>query len=302
MRSYGRTDPGRCLGRSSCSSPIPRSRPPRPLRYWPRMRCLSPRSISAVSRSPNLLSGSGRVVRRRIGSERSPGWRRSCSPSGRGSTRPGGSTATSSADNLLVERAGRLRMVDAGNAVPVADQIILTGFTPAFTSPRIFAAATQGLTIPGTLASVLPSFGKVLHFALTGHEQFNGHLPNLDDPVLGDYSSHCRLVMEMLAEVDERPEKGRDARIAVAVGERRRGDPERCTSNARRGPRRPERSRPSPSRPTGGASHRPSPTAAVTATARRSVTDRPAPVPHRSVRGRARLTDPTGCIQIDPDR
>jgi serine/threonine protein kinase len=121
-----------------------------------------------------------------------------------------------SADNLLVERSGRLRMVDAGNAVPVADQIILTGFTPAFTSPRIFAAATQGLTIPGTLASILPSFGKVLHFALTGHEQFNGHLPNLDDPILGDYSSHCRLVMEMLAEVDERPEKGRDARIAVA--------------------------------------------------------------------------------------
>ena len=128
-----------------------------------------------------------------------------------------------SADNLLVERAGKLRMVDAGNAVPVADQVVLTGFTPAFTSPRIFAAASGGLPIPGTLASVLPSLGKVLHFALTGHEQLNGHLPNLDDPGLMNYSPHCRLVMELLAEIDQRPEKAADARNAVTHWRQSRG-------------------------------------------------------------------------------
>jgi serine/threonine protein kinase len=121
-----------------------------------------------------------------------------------------------SADNLLVERAGRLRMVDAGNAIPSSDQVVLTGFTPAFTSRRIFAAATHGQSIPGTLASVLPSLAKVLHFALTGREQFNGHPPDLDDPALGDYSPHCRLVMEMLDATDERPEKSGDARNAIA--------------------------------------------------------------------------------------
>jgi serine/threonine protein kinase len=120
-----------------------------------------------------------------------------------------------SADNLLVESSGRLRLVDAGNAVPAADQVVLTGFTPAFTAPRVFAAATQGLPIPGTLASVLPSLGKVLHFALTGREQFNGHLPDLNDSALAHYSPQCRLVMEMLAQVDERQEKGGDARNAL---------------------------------------------------------------------------------------
>jgi serine/threonine protein kinase len=123
-----------------------------------------------------------------------------------------------SADNLLVERSGRLRMVDAGNAVAVAvdGQITLTGFTPAFTSPRIFAAATQGEPIAGTLASVLPSLGKVLHFALTGREQLNGRLPNLDDPALQHYSPHCRLVMELLADVDARPPTAGTARHALA--------------------------------------------------------------------------------------
>jgi serine/threonine protein kinase len=121
-----------------------------------------------------------------------------------------------SADNLLIERAGKLRMVDAGNVVPVAERIILTGFTPAFASPRIFAAASHGEPISSGLASVLPSLGKVLHFALTGREQLNGQAPALDDPALAHYSPHCRLVMELLADVDERPQKAADARHAVA--------------------------------------------------------------------------------------
>ena len=113
-----------------------------------------------------------------------------------------------SADNILLERSGKLRMVDAGNAVPAADQVILSGFTPAFTAPRMFAAAIHHRSIPGTLATILPSFGKILHFALTGHEQYNGHLPDLGDLVLVGYSPHCRLVMELLAEVDDQQEKG----------------------------------------------------------------------------------------------
>jgi serine/threonine protein kinase len=120
-----------------------------------------------------------------------------------------------SADNLLVEASGKLRMVDAGNAIPAADQVILTGFTPAFTAPRVFAAASRGQPIPGTLPSILPSLAKLLHFALTGREQFNGQLPNLAEPALESYSAHCRLVLDLLADVDGRPERGADARNAL---------------------------------------------------------------------------------------
>ena len=121
-----------------------------------------------------------------------------------------------SADNWMIEGSGNLRVVDAGNAVPVGDQVILTGFTPAFTAPRMFAAAIQSRPIPGTLPSVLPSLGKLLHFALTGREQHNGKLPDLADPALEHYSPHCRLVMELLADTDERQDKGGDARKALA--------------------------------------------------------------------------------------
>ena len=121
-----------------------------------------------------------------------------------------------SADNLLVEPTGKLRLVDAGNAVSAGDEVTLTGFTPAFTSPRVFAAATEQRPIPGTIATILPCLGKIVHFALTGREQLNGHLPDLNDPALAHYSPHCRLVMELLADVDERPEKARDTRNAIA--------------------------------------------------------------------------------------
>jgi serine/threonine protein kinase len=130
-----------------------------------------------------------------------------------------------SGDNFLIEEAGRLRVVDGGSAIPAAKEVVLTGFTPAFTTPRIYARASVGQSLPGSLASILPLLGKILHFALTRREPINGHLPDLGEPVLQDYSPLCRLVVELLTEVDHRPEQTRDARDALIrwAGEYPRG-------------------------------------------------------------------------------
>ena len=49
-----------------------------------------------------------------------------------------------SAGNLMLEEGGRLRVVDGGSAVPAAAEVFPTGYTPAFTTPRLFAALSQG--------------------------------------------------------------------------------------------------------------------------------------------------------------
>jgi serine/threonine protein kinase len=121
-----------------------------------------------------------------------------------------------SADNLLVEAPGKLRVVDGGSAVPAAAEVTLAGFTPAFTTPQLYAAATAGRPVPGSLGAVLPLLGKVLHFALTRREPFNGRLPDLDEPSLQEYSSLTRLVLELLLEVDSRPDRAEEARQALA--------------------------------------------------------------------------------------
>jgi serine/threonine protein kinase len=120
-----------------------------------------------------------------------------------------------SCDNLLVESAGKLRVVDGGSAIPATNEVVLVGFTPAFTTPRIYAAAAAGRPLPGSLATILPLLGKVLHFALTRREPFNGHLPDLGEPALQDYSPLCRLVLELMTDVDHRPDRAEDAREAL---------------------------------------------------------------------------------------
>jgi hypothetical protein len=122
-----------------------------------------------------------------------------------------------SGDNLLVEGdTGRLRVVDGGSAVPAADRVVLPGFTPAFTTPRFYQAVSAGRPVAGSLASVLPLLGKVLHFALTRREPFNGLLPDLGEPALADYSPLCRLVLELLLGLDADPDRLANARLALA--------------------------------------------------------------------------------------
>ena len=115
---------------------------------------------------------------------------------------------------MLVEASGKFRVVDASSAVPAAAEVVVTGFTPAFTGPAVRVRERRS-PVPGTLGTVLPSLSKVLHFGLTGREQFNGCPPDLTEPALERYSPACRLVLELLASVDGRPERANTARDAL---------------------------------------------------------------------------------------
>ena len=122
-----------------------------------------------------------------------------------------------SSDNMLIDsRTGRLRVVDGGSAVPAAKTVVLPGFTPAFTTPRFFAAVSAGQPVAGSVASVLPLLGKVLYFALTRREPLNGQIPELADPALEVYSPLCRLVLDLLLDIDARPERVSAVRPALA--------------------------------------------------------------------------------------
>jgi hypothetical protein len=117
-----------------------------------------------------------------------------------------------SADNLLIDPAGRLRVVDAGSAVPIAPEVVLTGFTPAFTTPHLFDRLSHDQPVPGDASVILPAFAKVLHFALTRREPFNGALPDLADPSFQECSHECKRVLSALLELDARPTTLPDAR------------------------------------------------------------------------------------------
>jgi serine/threonine protein kinase len=120
-----------------------------------------------------------------------------------------------SGDNLLVDEAGKLRVVDGGSAVAMADRIVLAGFTPAFMTPNLFAAANALQPLPATLATILPPLGKIIHFALTRREPFNGQFPEVDESTMPEYSPLCRLVVDLLLQVDRRPDRLSDARDAL---------------------------------------------------------------------------------------
>jgi serine/threonine protein kinase len=122
-----------------------------------------------------------------------------------------------SAGNCLVEQdTGRLRLVDAGSCVPATETVILPGFTPAFLTPALLAALSRHEPLPGTLASVLPAWAKVVHFALTRRQPFNGALPDLDDPLLSRCSEASRRALSALLALDGRPESLPEARSRLA--------------------------------------------------------------------------------------
>jgi hypothetical protein len=118
--------------------------------------------------------------------------------------------------NLLVARTGGLRVVDAGSAVRAAPEVVLPGVSPAFTTPVLWEGVNAGRPFPGVLATVLPLLGKVLHFALTRHEPYNGAMPDLDDPALGEYSRACREALGALVGLDGHPRGEAAARAAIA--------------------------------------------------------------------------------------
>ena len=116
-----------------------------------------------------------------------------------------------SAENLLLEDSGgRLRVVDAGSAVRAGDHVLLPGYTPAFLTPKIFQAVSYGQPLPGNLASVLPPLAKLLHFALTGEQPWNGLSPDLGS--LSQFSRKCRAAIDALLQLDETPQRLTQAR------------------------------------------------------------------------------------------
>lgn len=116
-----------------------------------------------------------------------------------------------SSNNVLLEPMGRVRVVDAGSAVPAKDAVVLTGFTPAFMTPRLYVAAREGQPVPGSPAAVLPPLAKIAHFALTRREPLNGLLPDTTDVVMASYSRACRAALEAMLAVDERPDTWQQA-------------------------------------------------------------------------------------------
>ena len=118
-------------------------------------------------------------------------------------------------DNLIVEPAGGLRVVDAGSAVPAGERVILTGYTPAFTTPRLYEVLAHGRPVAGDLSTMLPPLAKLLHFALTRNEPLNGAIPDLDVPALKVYSQELRPTLAALLALDTNPEQLPIARTAL---------------------------------------------------------------------------------------
>ncbi len=111
-----------------------------------------------------------------------------------------------SADNILIEPRGRVRVVDGASGAPRADMIDLPGFTPAFTTPRLHDLLRAGAPVPGNAASILPALAKVLHFALTRREPLNGQMPDLAGPELASCSPQSRAALSAMLDLDRHPE------------------------------------------------------------------------------------------------
>lgn len=118
-------------------------------------------------------------------------------------------------ENLLLDDGGRLRVLDGGAAVPAADEVVLGTLTPAFSTPNLYAAFLERRPVAGSLASVLPVVGKLLHFGLTRREGFNGRLPDMDHPALAEYSPACRDALAACLALDAHPEELAAARAAL---------------------------------------------------------------------------------------
>ena len=111
-----------------------------------------------------------------------------------------------SAENFLIPDSGLARVVDAGSVVPAGGPVMMAGFTPAYTTPRIFENATHGRPLPADLSSILPSFAKVIHFALTRREPFNGTLPDTTIPELACHGPVCVKAIDAMLGLDAVPQ------------------------------------------------------------------------------------------------
>lgn len=114
--------------------------------------------------------------------------------------------------NILIEEGtGRVRVVDAACVVPAGERVVLSEAAPAFLTPRLWQAATQGEEVPGDASTMLPVLAKVLIFALTRVEQANGQLPSLAEPGLEACSEGCRDALRTMLLLEHEPARVRGA-------------------------------------------------------------------------------------------
>jgi hypothetical protein len=99
--------------------------------------------------------------------------------------------------------------------VPAGERVILTGYTPAFTTPRLYEVLAHGRPVAGDLSTMLPALAKLLHFALTRKEPLNGAFPDLESPALEVYSPALRPTLAALLGLDASPEQLPIARAAL---------------------------------------------------------------------------------------
>jgi serine/threonine protein kinase len=112
-----------------------------------------------------------------------------------------------SASNIMLQEIDESpRFVDGGSAVRASSEVIVTGYSPAFTTPRLYSKLVSGQPLPATLASFLPALAKVLHFALTRKEPHNGTLPDVECRELSAYTPDIEKVLSELLDLDEHPE------------------------------------------------------------------------------------------------
>ncbi len=104
-------------------------------------------------------------------------------------------------ENIMCSSDGEVVwVVDAGSAVH-ADPFVKIGWhTPAYLTPNLHTLIRRRRAVHGTIQSVLPMLGKVLHFALTNRPPIPGRMP--DPSLLSDASEAARIAIQALLELD----------------------------------------------------------------------------------------------------
>ncbi len=102
--------------------------------------------------------------------------------------------------NLILTNSQNLvRILDAGSLIPVnPDSSIQTPFTESYIPVEYFEAYEQGNKIYPNQNYVMYSIGKMLWEILTNKQPYPGENPNLNEPILQNYSTYLKQLINDL--------------------------------------------------------------------------------------------------------